>query len=434
MKFTLFIFILSSNYCFSQLVVNNSQVVLTSGVQVIVNGGFENNLGNLLNNGFLQITRLSTYSSPGDFKIEQFASVSGDGYYKVEQNWINNNIFVCDTSTVELYGNLKQLITSDNSTITNFHNLILTGNGIGENRKKELLNVNSGTDYSGQLFLNNRELATLTNSFYVQNPSNSSIYFDNTFQDEGMVSSIEPGYLWRSTNSISNYFFPLGSSNGMRRFRPVLVTTLNANPNYFGGRLNNYDSNSDSFDRNLTDSQSKDLNPFFYHSLVGNEVGISDAGISIGYLYSDGIFDGISNWSNLNNYWSSFENEDNSTIGNYVSLHVANIDLNNLFHPYILSNKDLSSDVYVPNAFTPDGQEFNNVFAPVFSSNDNISEIELYIFDRWGELIFEGYGSGVYWDGYLDEYKCQDGVYTWKLNYSKNGYKSHLVGHVNLLK
>ena len=74
------------------------------------------------------------------------------------------------------------------------------------------------------------------------------------------------------------------------------------------------------------------------------------------------------------------------------------------------------------------------MFSPVFSDQLSFSDIELLIFDRWGELIFTGLGYGCFWDGYYNFTKCQDGVYTWTLNYSKSGIKKSLIGHVNLIK
>jgi gliding motility-associated-like protein len=432
MKTIFIIYLLSSNVYSQILVSTSTDFVINQGAQVISNGGVEISSGSLTNNGFFQITRNSSYSNIGDLELKQFANVSGDGYFKIEQDWINDGNFICDQSTVELYGNLKQLITSSNNTTTLFHNLILTGIGIGDERKKELTGVNASTDITGELYLNDRELSTLSNSFYVSNPQNSAVHFDATFQDEGFVSSLSPGYLWRETNNQSTYLFPVGSSDGMRRFRPVEINSQNAIQNYFGVRLNNFNSDDDSFDRNLTDGLSKDLNPYFYHSIKGEESNASISRINIGYLGGDGVFSGIANWSQ--NKWVSCSNEIPNSIGNYNSLSQDNLDLYSLFHPYILSNTDRTSDVYVPNTFTPDGEEFNNVFSPVFSDQLSFSDIELLIFDRWGELIFTGLGYGCFWDGYYNFSKCQDGVYTWTLNYSKSGIKKSLIGHVNLIR
>lgn len=433
-NYSLVLFIITLNFnIYSQLVIiGNDKVYFSTGVQVISNGGVDVSNGKLTNNGFFQITRQSNLLNTGNIHFSNSSLVNGNGYFKIEQDWINDGDFQCDQSTVELYGNFKQFISSNTNLSTVFHDLILSGSGTNENRKKELLNVNSSSNLTGKLYLNDRELSTLTNSFFVQNPSLTSVHFDPTFQDEGFVSSLSPGYLWRKTDTQSSYLFPVGSSNGPRRFRPVEITPQLSMVNSFGVRFNNFNSDDDSFLRFSTDGQSKDLNPFFYHSIKGEVDNVSNAKINIGFLSSDGDFDGIANWNQ--NKWISCSNEIPNSIGNYNAFSQVNLDLFTLSHPYILANTDRTSDVFVPNTFTPDGEEFNNVFSPVFSDNKSFSQIELTIFNRWGELIFTGYGYECYWDGYYNNLKCQDGVYTWKLNYVKGERRESLIGHINLLK
>jgi gliding motility-associated-like protein len=92
--------------------------------------------------------------------------------------------------------------------------------------------------------------------------------------------------------------------------------------------------------------------------------------------------------------------------------------------------------VWVPNTFTPDGDEFNNQFKPVFSKDRLIDDYTLMIFDRWGELIFESHDPEFGWDGtYHDEF-VKDGTYTWKIDV-KDGLKNkseQFIGHVNKLQ
>ncbi len=89
--------------------------------------------------------------------------------------------------------------------------------------------------------------------------------------------------------------------------------------------------------------------------------------------------------------------------------------------------------IYIPNTFTPDGNEFNNVFQVV---GGNISSFELWIFDRWGELIYTITSFDDYWDGTFKGTICQDGTYVWKIRYygfnDDNVYEQ--TGHVNLLR
>ncbi|MDD2982321.1 MAG: PKD domain-containing protein [Crocinitomicaceae bacterium] len=92
--------------------------------------------------------------------------------------------------------------------------------------------------------------------------------------------------------------------------------------------------------------------------------------------------------------------------------------------------------IYVPNAFTPDGNKLNNVFLPILSSGFDKYDYSLQIYDRWGELIFETDNYLTGWDGsYLDK-PVQDGTYVWKiyLKESSSGKKRVFHGHVSLIK
>ncbi|MCE2712345.1 MAG: gliding motility-associated C-terminal domain-containing protein, partial [Cryomorphaceae bacterium] len=92
--------------------------------------------------------------------------------------------------------------------------------------------------------------------------------------------------------------------------------------------------------------------------------------------------------------------------------------------------------LYVPNAFTPDGDSYNNTFYPVLTAGYNQEGYEFLIFNRWGELIFESHTVGEGWDGTYKGKKCQDHVYTWKLTLrrSYNDDKKEYHGHVTLLR
>ncbi len=90
---------------------------------------------------------------------------------------------------------------------------------------------------------------------------------------------------------------------------------------------------------------------------------------------------------------------------------------------------------YVPNSFTPDGNEFNNIFKPIFNNQISEENYSLLIFNRWGELIFESNEKNKGWDGTYNNEKCKNDTYTWKIIFSniKNDDRKEIVGHVNLL-
>lgn len=92
---------------------------------------------------------------------------------------------------------------------------------------------------------------------------------------------------------------------------------------------------------------------------------------------------------------------------------------------------------YVPNSFTPDGDNKNPLFVPVISTGiDMESGYLLQIFDRWGEEIFVSNQIGEGWDGMYGGNRCPDGTYTWKLTFKSkydNGRFEH-NGHVVLIR
>lgn len=92
--------------------------------------------------------------------------------------------------------------------------------------------------------------------------------------------------------------------------------------------------------------------------------------------------------------------------------------------------------MYVPNAFTPDGNQFNPVFLPVVTSGVDKNQYQLEIYDRWGELIFKSNDVNEGWDGTYRGAICHEGLYTWKITYktSSSDEKQMKTGHVNLLR
>ena len=91
---------------------------------------------------------------------------------------------------------------------------------------------------------------------------------------------------------------------------------------------------------------------------------------------------------------------------------------------------------YVPNTFTPDFDEYNNIFKPIFSSGYNSEKYTFMIFNRWGEIIYETNQIEDGWNGYYQGLKSPDGVYTWKLTITNSfdSKKHEDIGHVTLIR
>lgn len=72
---------------------------------------------------------------------------------------------------------------------------------------------------------------------------------------------------------------------------------------------------------------------------------------------------------------------------------------------------------YVPNTFTPNEDEFNVVFLPVFTSGFNAQDYLLQIYDRWGEVVFKSNDYLEGWDGTFKGQRAKDGVYTYRIEF-----------------
>lgn len=89
---------------------------------------------------------------------------------------------------------------------------------------------------------------------------------------------------------------------------------------------------------------------------------------------------------------------------------------------------------FMPNAFTPGTatQGLNDYFGPVGSF---IADFELTIFNRWGQIIFEGKENKPYWDGTYNGSPAPDGAYMYQVRvFGFNGVNYEDRGVVNLIR
>jgi len=91
---------------------------------------------------------------------------------------------------------------------------------------------------------------------------------------------------------------------------------------------------------------------------------------------------------------------------------------------------------YVPNAFTPDGDQYNQVFLPVMTAGYNPYQYRLLIFNRWGELVFESRNAKHGWDGTYGGKPAAEGIYIWAIQFGHqfNSDVYDYKGHFSLLR
>ncbi|WP_309280329.1 PKD domain-containing protein [Fluviicola sp.] len=91
--------------------------------------------------------------------------------------------------------------------------------------------------------------------------------------------------------------------------------------------------------------------------------------------------------------------------------------------------------VYVPNAFTPDGNEHNNDFYPKLGLTP--VEWNLKIYNRWGELLYQSDDFEEHWDGTFNGIACKEDIYSYVIRYvscAPYANAETITGHVSLLK
>ncbi len=93
---------------------------------------------------------------------------------------------------------------------------------------------------------------------------------------------------------------------------------------------------------------------------------------------------------------------------------------------------------YIPNSFTPDGDQFNQSFLPIFTSGIDPFNYQLLIYNRWGEVIFESLNPEIGWDGSfgVQGNPAQNGTYTYLITIKVPSIdkRQTIKGHVNLIR
>ena len=91
--------------------------------------------------------------------------------------------------------------------------------------------------------------------------------------------------------------------------------------------------------------------------------------------------------------------------------------------------------LFAPNTFTPDDDEFNQNWK-IFISGIDIYDFDLFLFNRWGEVVWESHDPSVGWDGTYMGQMVQEGTYTWTIRCTDllNDKKYTFEGHVSVIR
>ena len=89
---------------------------------------------------------------------------------------------------------------------------------------------------------------------------------------------------------------------------------------------------------------------------------------------------------------------------------------------------------YSPNAFSPNGDGVNDLFAPILTDID-YETYEINIFNRWGDIVFKTNNYDESWDGTFKGENLPQAVYTYKITYkTRRGIDKQERGDIVLVK
>ena len=88
-------------------------------------------------------------------------------------------------------------------------------------------------------------------------------------------------------------------------------------------------------------------------------------------------------------------------------------------------------EVYIPSAFTPDGDKVNPVFQ-LYTEGEPL--VEASIFSRWGELIYSWKDKTDGWDGTFNGLEVQEGVYVYRIIVNTACSKKTRMGTITLFR
>ena len=378
-----------SSFCFSQEFVNNGDIISNNGDIIFVDGNV-------------------TDTSKGLFDNTGSIYLTGD--------WTNNAGDSAFTTTpggnVIMSGDTQNIQGSD---VTGFYNLILANKGV-----KHLQHIDAVVNDS--LILNHLELSTDSQKLIVTNTSPGVIT-----RTSGFVSSLDTGALVRYTASSSAYLFPVGSSIGIPRYRPVDITPNNPMDTFFV-RMANTNATNEFFDLNQRDPLISNINQFYYHRILGK----SSAGgeITIYYDTTDGEFTSIAHWQNQPKWENMFAGT--APLKYYFSGALSKSSWNDFSYPAFALINDACGDLFVPTAFSPNGDSYNDVEC-VYGKC--IKSMLFSIYDRWGEKVFETNDQTKCWDGTYKGEPLNPAVFVYTLEASlSTGETKSLKGNIGLVR
>jgi len=100
---------------------------------------------------------------------------------------------------------------------------------------------------------------------------------------------------------------------------------------------------------------------------------------------------------------------------------------------FLINLKIEEEDIYVPNIFSPNGDNNNDIWS-VFST-PNIQITACIVYDRWGNLVYTTTGDLPEWDGKFKGINTEQGVHVYMIRYLDSDGKQQIkLGDITLIR
>lgn len=132
----------------------------------------------------------------------------------------------------------------------------------------------------------------------------------------------------------------------------------------------------------------------------------------------------ISANTNYQSYsWSTGSSGSSITIekpGHYI-LTATDLNMCSGKDSILVIQKDCYTGVFIPTAFTPNGDNVNDIFKSKIYGK--VLSFSFMVYDRWGHLIFNTSDPFKGWDGNSKKGQAEAGTFVWKCIYHLQGYE-----------
>lgn len=351
----------------------------------------------------------------GDFENQNDGFTDGiidlvdNGHMYVTGNWTNNsflNVFsTSSTSKTDGVVTLKNNFTNQiigGLTATFFENLYVHGS------RKILVNDFNSVN---QTLLVNAPFILNSRTFEIKNPDPSGInYLSGFIKSESLPGN--HGFIkWNTGNYVGTFTIPFGSDGTSANNDLNLSLKTNgpmAMADYFNFATYPTDPYNLPMPAGATPLEFEIRKVADRYWIIDPKDKNNLASLDLTFSYAN---DDISDVSNSINPDRLVAARNNTTLAKWLDMEprgthyintveITNVIPSDFYSSWTLVNMPpVLTDLFTPDAFSPDGDGLNDLFIPIFQADFEVIDYELIIFNRWGKVVFRTKDRNQGWNG-----------------------------------